>query len=114
MLRGAAGLIRRHKPIIYTENDEAQRSSELVGLIRSHGYRLYWHRPPLYSPNNFAGSTRNIFERVLSFNMLCVHASSNVHIRGAVEITDDSAHPLAVRGETPRRAETGPAGEPDQ
>ena len=98
VLRGAAGLIRRHKPVIYTENDRADKSPELIGLIRSYGYRLFWHRPPLYSPDNFAGSTRNIFERrILSFNMLCVHASANVQVRGAEEITDDSAHPLAPR-----------------
>ena len=97
VLRGAAGLVRRHKPIIYTENDEAQKSPELIRLIRSYGYRCYWHFPPLYSPDNFAGSTRNIFEdRAVSCNMLCVHASSNVQIRGE-EITDDAAHPLASR-----------------
>ena len=98
LLRGAAGLIRRHRPVIYTENDRADKSPELVRLIRSHGYRLFWHRPPLYSPDNFAGSTRNIFvRRILSFNMLCVHASANVDVRGAEEVTDDSAHPLASR-----------------
>ena len=98
VLRGAAGLIRRHRPVIYTENDRADKSPELVRLIRSHGYRLFWHRPPLYSPDNFAGSTRNIFvRRILSFNMLCVHASANVDVRGAEEVTDDSVHPLASR-----------------
>ena len=96
VVRGAAGLIRRHKPVIYTENNQAPKSPDLIGLIRSHGYRLFWHCPPLYSPENFAGSTRNIFEdKVVSFNMLCVHASSNVQVQGAEEITDNTAHPLA-------------------
>ena len=56
----------------YAENDRPEKSPEIVRLIRSHGYRLFWHRPPLYSPDNFAGSTSNIFElRIVSFNMLC-------------------------------------------
>ena len=94
VLRGAGGLIQRHKPVIYAENDRPEKSPELVRLIRSHGYRLYWHRPPLYSPDNFAGSTRNIFDRrIVSFNMLCVHAAASVQVQGAEEITDDAAHP---------------------
>ena len=95
VLRGAATLIRRHKPAIYAENDRPEKSPELIGLIRSHGYRLFWHRPPLYSPDNFAGSPVNLFERIASFNTLCVHASANVQVRGAQEITDAAAHPLA-------------------
>ena len=98
VLPGAGGLIQRHKPVIYAENDRAEKSPELIRLIRSHGYRLFWHRPPLYSPDNFAGSTRNIFERrILSFNMLCVHAAANVQVRGAQEING------------PRRASPGVA-----
>ncbi len=98
VLRGAGALIGRHRPVIYAENDYAQKSAELVGLIRSHGYRLFWHRPPLYSPDNFAESTRNIFEgRVVSLNMLCVHAEARLEVRGLEEITDDDAHPLAPR-----------------
>ena len=94
VLRGAATLIRRHKPVIYAENDRPEKSPELIGLIRSHGYRFFWHRPPLYSPDNFTGSPVNLFERIVSLNMLCVHASANVQVRGAQEITDDAAHPL--------------------
>ena len=37
VLRGAGGLIRRHKPVIYAENDKPEKSPELVRLIRSHG-----------------------------------------------------------------------------
>ncbi len=98
VLRGAGGLIQQHKPVIYAENDRPEKSPELIGLIRSHGYRLFWHHPPLHAPDNFAGSTTNIFERrIVSFNMLCVPASANVHVRGMEEITDDAAHPLASR-----------------
>ena len=41
VLRGAGGLIERHKPVIYAENDRPERSPELIRLIRSHGYRLF-------------------------------------------------------------------------
>ena len=98
MLRGAAGLIQQHRPVIYTENDQVEKSPHLIRLIQGYGYRLFWHCPPLHSPDNFAGSIRNIFQpRVASCNMLCVHAEANVQVRGAKEITDDAAHPLASR-----------------
>ena len=100
VLRGAGRLIQQHRPVIYAENDRPEKSPELIGFIRGHGYRLFWHRPPLYAPDNFAGSTTNIFDRrIVSFNMLCVHASANVQVRGAEEITDDAAHPLASRSQ---------------
>ena len=39
VLRGAGGLIQRHKPVIYAENDRPEKSPELIRLIRSHGYQ---------------------------------------------------------------------------
>ena len=28
------------------DHDRPEKSPELIRLIRSHGYRLFWHRPP--------------------------------------------------------------------
>lgn len=55
VLHGAEGLLRRHRPLIYAENERAEPERDLVALRRSHGYRPYPHRPPLYSPANYAG-----------------------------------------------------------
>jgi FkbM family methyltransferase len=71
-LQGAAATIERCRPILYVENDREARSTELIALLQSYGYRLYWHFPPIYSPNNFRSDPENIFGITISVNMLCV------------------------------------------
>jgi FkbM family methyltransferase len=75
VLRGAAKLIERFRPVLYVENDKAEKSAELIRHIDSLGYDLYWHRPPLFNPQNFLGHGENVFADVLSHNMLCLHRS---------------------------------------
>ena len=78
VLRGATGIIERHHPILYVENDRPANSAALISLIHTFGYRLYWHRPYLYNTNNFFGNTHNEYPTVISQNMLCVHPSQDV------------------------------------
>jgi FkbM family methyltransferase len=74
VLRGAAQLIPDDRPVLYVENDRHEKSEELVRLIRSMGYDLYWHLPPLFEPDNFAGNNTNAWPGVVSINMLCMQA----------------------------------------
>jgi FkbM family methyltransferase len=78
VLKGAKDLIGRCKPVLYVENDRKPKSDELVSLIASLGYRLFWHRPWMYNPDNFRGNAQNVFEKIASFNMLCVADDSPV------------------------------------
>lgn len=97
VLRGAAGVIHRHRPVIYLENDRKEKSAALIELICSYGYRLFWHHAFLYSPNNFTGNDSNIFqEGVASVNMLCIHKTSNINFTAIAdfEILDSSEHPI--------------------
>ena len=73
-LLGATRLVAAFRPTIYVENDRAEHGDALVGLLASWGYRMYWHRPPLFEPDNFAGDPENIFGPICSHNMLCVPA----------------------------------------
>ncbi|MCY4030385.1 MAG: FkbM family methyltransferase [Acidobacteria bacterium] len=75
VLQGAERLIRTHRPILYVENDRAEKSRALVELLRSRGYRLRLHKPPLYSPTNYAGSRTDLFPGIVSCNLLCIHES---------------------------------------
>jgi FkbM family methyltransferase len=81
-LRGGANMIQATRPIIYVENDREERSAELIGLLQSWQYELYWHYPPLFVPQNFAGDSENIFGQVVSLNMVCAPAELNLTIRG--------------------------------
>ena len=73
VLRGATGLIERHHPVLYVENDRAEQAAGLVRWIRALGYQLRWHRPWLYNPDNFLRNAHNEYPKVISQNMLCVH-----------------------------------------
>ena len=70
VLTGAAQTIARHRPILYVENDRKDRSVALLGILLGMDYRLYWHLPPLFSPNNFFGEAENLFANIVSVNVL--------------------------------------------
>lgn len=73
VLEGAANTIERCRPIMYIENDRAEKSAELIQRLFDMGYRLWWHTPPLFSPNNVKGNTVNLFPGIVSINMLAIH-----------------------------------------
>jgi FkbM family methyltransferase len=75
VLAGATRLIGRFKPVLYIENDRAEKSKELVRFIDSLSYKMYWHRPYYYNPNNFLGNAENVFPNIVSLNMICMHSS---------------------------------------
>jgi FkbM family methyltransferase len=96
VIEGAGKLIERSKPILYVENDRVEQSAALISLIRDHEYRLWWHIPPLFNPDNFFNVQENEFGAVSSFNMLCVHRSSPMAVEGLTEIESlTDRHPLA-------------------
>ena len=88
VLKGATGTIKKFKPILYLENDRKEKSSDLIKHIDSLGYRMYWHLPPLFNKDNFFNNEKNIFENIVSVNMLCIHSSINIELKGFKEIKD--------------------------
>jgi FkbM family methyltransferase len=98
-LRGAGRILEHSRPFLYVENDRPAGSKELIEWLWSRGYRLFWHIPPLFNPNNFFGKSNNLFGVVRSFNMLCVPTEYPVKVSGLDEIVDSSKHPLAKRAQ---------------
>ncbi len=94
VLKGAKELIKKFKPILYIENDRIEKSKELIELIQSYGYKLYWHLPPLYNKNNFTNDSDNIFGKIVSVNMLCISNDSKINIENMIEIKDSKFHPM--------------------
>jgi hypothetical protein len=47
---------------------------------------MYWHRPLLYSPNNFFRNPENVFGNIVSWNMLCAHRDNPVKIEGLEQV----------------------------
>ena len=61
VLQGVAENLRKYRPILYVENDRAEKSQELVEWIKQQGYDLYWHKPTMYNPNNYEGREGKYF-----------------------------------------------------
>ncbi len=87
VIKGAVAQLSRHRPILYVENDWRDKSPELISLIQSLGYDLWWHFAPLFSQDNYLKVTENIFGAVTSINMLCLPKEEARNITGLREIT---------------------------
>jgi FkbM family methyltransferase len=82
VLLGGRELILRTRPMLYVENDRKERSEALVGALRTLGYDLYWHTPPLYNAANYFGNPENVFGGTLSINVLGVPSESGARVEG--------------------------------
>jgi len=82
VILGAAETIRRCRPLLYVENDRADRSAALIEAIHALGYKLYWHLPPYYAKSNYYANSQNTFGDLVSGNMLGIHASVPTNIQG--------------------------------
>lgn len=99
VLKGAAQTIRRFEPLLYVENDRADKSQALIDYLDELGYDLYWHKPPLYSESNYFGNKEDVFRQkrrdengrevflsVVSVNMLCLPRSRQINAQGFEKI----------------------------
>lgn len=88
VLKGAEVLLQKHRPLLYVENDRAEKSSELIQWLLAKAYRLYWHRPRMFNSRNHFAETENVFGNIVSMNMLCVPQSRYIEAQDSlVEIT---------------------------
>lgn len=100
VLAGGKQLIATYRPLLYVENDRVEKSKALIELIMSLGYRLWWHAPPLFNPDNYFGLKENDYPDIASFNMFCEPKEATptgLNTRFALtEIVDPDYHPLAA------------------
>lgn len=94
VIKGAKELIKKFRPIIYIENDRQEHSKNLIELIWSMDYKMYWHLPRLYNKNNFFNEEENIFGNIVSVNMLCIHKDINIKVSDMDEVLDSNFHPM--------------------
>lgn len=86
VLEGAKNTISRLRPVMYIENDRKEKQEDLIAYTKSLGYRLFWHLPYMYNPNNYRNDKENIFEGIVSINMLCIPSEADANIEGLEEI----------------------------
>jgi len=95
VLQGAEKTIDRSRPVLYVENDRLEQSEQLIAWLWSKQYRLWWHAPLLFNPDNFFGNDNDLYKRVASFNMLCLPKELGLEPTfGLVEEIVVNRHPL--------------------
>lgn len=92
-LQGAVKILTESRPILYVENDRLDNSQLLIEWLWSQNYRLWWHLPFLFNPDNFLGNKENIYADVGSHNMLGVPRELEIRIDGPAEILNSTDHP---------------------
>lgn len=97
VLRGASQTIARNRPVIYLENDEVESSPALIEWLWAAGYKLWFHVPPLFNADNFAGVTDNMFDNLVSVNMLAVPLENPLGFT-APPVSSAASHPILERG----------------
>lgn len=95
VIESGSKAINAFRPVIYVENDRLQKSRMLIDLIRGMGYRIWWHVPPLFNPDNYFANDDDLYPHIGSFNMLCIHGNTVPDIEGLEEAVDSTYHPLA-------------------
>ena len=87
VLKGAVETIAAHQPTLYVENDRRENAPVLIQWLLDRDYRLYWHRPALFNPDNYFGVEENVFGRLISRNMFCLPKDSVIAVTNFDEIT---------------------------
>jgi FkbM family methyltransferase len=83
VLAGSTQTIRHHQPVLYVENDRQEKAEALIRFIDTLGYKMFWHKPRLFNPDNFLQNPENVFGNVGSINMLCVPRNVPTNFKGA-------------------------------
>jgi FkbM family methyltransferase len=71
VLKGSQQTLARCRPVLYVENDREDRHGPLIAFLEQAGYEMYWHQPPVYSPDNFRGDPVDVMD-IVSRNLLCL------------------------------------------
>lgn len=94
VLKGAQGLIKKHKPILYIENDRTEKSQSLIKYIFKLGYKIWWHCPPLFNPDNMQGVKDNAYGKIVSVNMLCLPNDSETKVTDLKAVEKETDRPF--------------------
>ncbi len=93
VLKGGTGMIEKCKPVIYLENNDPAKSSELIKFLQTLGYTIYWHFSPFYNPDNFFKNKTNVFENIVDANMFCIQPELKSSAQCLLKLTSDEETP---------------------
>lgn len=96
VLQGAALTIRRCRPLIYVENDRVEQSRALIEWLWAAGYKLWWHLPFLFNPENYLRVSENLYPAIISLNMVGVPQELQANTPGLKVVDDAGFHPMTA------------------
>jgi len=83
VLAGARETIRKHRPLLFVENNRIDTSRGILEAVAELDYAAWWHISPYFNPQNFFGNTENIYEGLVpEANLLCLPKSSATTVAG--------------------------------
>jgi len=102
VLSGADRVITHLRPVLYIRNElfattEArERSAAILGMLLERSYKLFWHCPPLFNPDNFRRIGTNRFPHRGSMSVLALPLTNQAIAFGELAsglhpITDEKA-----------------------
>ena len=98
VLQGLEQTVARDRPILYLEADRIEETKEVMRWLFARGYRLWWHTPRLYNPDNFRRAPNSeAAGNTLSINVLAIHSDISVAVQDLVPIDYPQAHPIVLR-----------------
>jgi FkbM family methyltransferase len=80
VLRGGEATIKKLQPVLYVENDRADKEESLKNYLLGLGYDIYVHYAPFWNPQNFFELSDNVFADTVSLNLLCLPKSRDTGI----------------------------------
>lgn len=96
LIRGAGKTINSYRPYLYLENDRRDRSEELLAEIDGLNYDIYWHLVPMFRKENKASFEVNVFENLVSVNILCVPREKLITVKGLEKANDFKRFPEII------------------
>lgn len=93
VLAGASKTIAAHRPVLFVENNNEERSAAILKRLDALGYAAWWHIAGEFNPKNFFGRSESALGGgYLEANVLCFPREAKVNLSGLwpVEGPDDS------------------------
>jgi len=89
VLAGANDTIRQFRPLMFIENNNLDKSEELIDYIFSMNYVAWWVISNYFRPSNFYENEENVFSTSApSADLFCVPAEQPINITGLEPVRD--------------------------
>ena len=87
VLMGAEATIRRDEPLILVDGSKREAAPALIRFLLERGYRLFWHLPRLFNPNNHFRAATNLFGNAARIDILCLPSDDRRNVEVLKPIT---------------------------